>query len=112
MTPKSKSGKKGKQPRKNRDPLKPAPQKTALDDSTDTETPEEITWFEFDKHPKGDSYRKEIHRLVHAHQVVPKELAGNGWEAKIKVWFKQSSYLFSGLNSALFFKYHNTSRLG
>jgi len=51
---------------------------------------EEIKWFDFSKHPLGRSYRKKIHQLVHAHQVVPEEIDKKGWEAKIKVWFNLS----------------------
>jgi outer membrane biosynthesis protein TonB len=51
---------------------------------------EKMEWFDFNKHPGGASYRKRIHKLVHAHQVVPEQIEKKGWEAKIKVWFNLS----------------------
>ena len=51
---------------------------------------EKIEWFDFNKHPLGASYRKRIHQLVYAHQVVPEQIEKKGWEAKIKVWFNLS----------------------
>lgn len=49
-----------------------------------------ITWFEFDKHPTGESYSKELNQLINANLEVPEEILRTGYEGKQVVFFKLS----------------------
>jgi hypothetical protein len=50
----------------------------------------DIKWFPFDKHPSGESYSKELNRLINAELEIPEELLRTGYEGKQVVFFKLS----------------------
>lgn len=50
----------------------------------------DITWFDFDKHPTGESYSRELNRLINANLDVPEEILKAGYEGKQVVFFKLS----------------------
>jgi len=50
----------------------------------------DITWFAFDKHPTGESYSKELNRLINTNLEIPEEILKEGYEGKQVVFFKLS----------------------
>ncbi len=51
---------------------------------------ENVKWFSFDEHPAGESYRKEIKRLIKTNLEIPEQILRNGYEGKQVVHFRLS----------------------
>jgi hypothetical protein len=56
----------------------------------DPDLPEitDVEMFAFDEHPSGESYRKELQRLIEQNLDVPEEILKEGYEGKQLVYFK------------------------
>ena len=72
-------------------------------DNTDNS---DIEWFDFDKHPSGENYSKELNNLINANLEVPEELLRSGYEGKQIVFFKLSR---NGELRAVFIPYNSLS---
>ncbi len=77
---------------------------TSVDESTiDSETEEETerpnipvdaelpkieskTWFDFNTHAEGESYRRELQKIINQNLLIPDEILKNGYEGKVKLW--------------------------
>jgi hypothetical protein len=49
-----------------------------------------IKWFAFEEHPTGESYSKELNRLINTNLEIPEEILKTGYEGKQAVYFKLS----------------------
>ncbi len=54
----------------------------------DAELPkiEPPTWFDFNAHPEGESYRRELQKIINQNLSIPDEILENGYEGKVKLW--------------------------